>query len=108
MGEVGQEERNTRRSISRSELLPREPWRYHIYDCQEYKAVNAKESMDLAQAFVSDKFLRFGLFFFIFTDCNILIRTQLQFLQKKGKGWSLTGLVFRLLLKTAFVWRRFL
>ena len=31
-------------------------------DSQEYKAVNAKESKDLAQAFVSDKFLRFLLF----------------------------------------------
>jgi len=59
---------------------------------QEYKAVNAKESKDLAQAFVSEKFLR----------------TQLEFLKKKGKGWSPTGLVFWLLLKTRFMWRRFL
>jgi len=59
---------------------------------EEYKAVNARESMELAQAFVSEKFLR----------------TQLQFLEKKGKGWSLTGVVFWLLLKTRFAWIKFL
>jgi len=59
---------------------------------EEYKAVNARESRDLSEAFVSEKFLR----------------TQLQFWEKRGKGWSPTGIVLWLLLKTRFVWIKFL
>jgi len=59
---------------------------------EEYKAVNARESRELSEAFVSEKFLR----------------TQLQFWEKRGKGWSPTGIVLWLLLKTRFLWIRFL
>jgi len=57
---------------------------------EEYKKINARESNDLAEAFVSEEFLR----------------TQLQFLVKKGKHRSLAGLVLWSMLVTRPVWVR--
>jgi len=59
---------------------------------EEYKQVNKKESNDLAEAFVSEEFLR----------------TQLEFLRKKGKHQSIPGLVLWLMLTSRPVWSRFL
>lgn len=57
----------------------------------ELKAVNAAESLGLAQAFVSEKFLM----------------TQLDHLKSKGKGLSLPGLLLRVMLVTRSLWIRF-
>jgi len=59
---------------------------------EEYKRINAAESAALAEAFVSEKFLR----------------TQLEFLKKKGKSSSPTAIVMWLMLKTRFIWIRLL
>jgi len=59
---------------------------------EEYKKINAEESAALAQAFVSEKF----------------IRTQLEMLKKRGKSWSGTAVMMWLMLKTRFIWIKFL
>jgi len=59
---------------------------------QEYKAVNARESAALAEAFVSTAFLS----------------GQLQQLRRKGRHRSLAGLVLRAMLLTRPVWARWL
>lgn len=59
---------------------------------EEYTRVNTEESRALAEVFVSEKFLR----------------TQLEFLRKKGKSWTGTGVVLWIMLKTRFLWIRFL
>lgn len=58
----------------------------------EYREVNRAESAALAQAFVSEKFMR----------------TQLAMLKKKGKSWSGIGWLMWLMLKSRFIWIRFL
>eukprot|EP00092_Neocalanus_flemingeri_P108664 GFUD01139560.1.p1 GENE.GFUD01139560.1~~GFUD01139560.1.p1 ORF type:complete len:300 (+),score=84.96 GFUD01139560.1:150-1049(+) len=55
---------------------------------EEYKQINAKESNDLAEAFVSAEFLS----------------TQLQFLKKKGKHRSLAGFILWAMLVSRPVW----
>lgn len=59
---------------------------------EEYSRVNIEESRALADVFVSEKFLR----------------TQLEFLKRKGKSWSSTGLIMWIMLKTRPLWIRFL
>jgi len=59
---------------------------------EEYKQVNKKESNDLAEAFVSEEFLR----------------TQLEFLKKRGKHQSIPGLVLWVMLTSRPVWAKFL
>eukprot|EP00090_Calanus_glacialis_P033520 TRINITY_DN55711_c0_g1_i1.p1 TRINITY_DN55711_c0_g1~~TRINITY_DN55711_c0_g1_i1.p1 ORF type:complete len:273 (-),score=80.12 TRINITY_DN55711_c0_g1_i1:58-795(-) len=61
-------------------------------DVEEYKKINARESNDLAEAFVSEEFLR----------------TQLQFLRKKGKHLSIPGAVLWLMLVTRPAWAKLL
>jgi len=61
-------------------------------EVEEYKQINAKESNDLADAFVSEEFLS----------------TQLEFLKKKGKHRSLAGLVLWTMLVSRPVWVKFL
>lgn len=59
---------------------------------EEYTRVNIEESRALAEVFVSEKFLR----------------TQLEFLKRKGKSYSTTGLIMWILLNTRSLWIRFL
>ena len=62
VGEVGQKEGNTRRRLCTGEWIYCSQNSRLSSTSQEYKAVNAKESKDLAQAFVSEKFLRLDFF----------------------------------------------
>ena len=79
---------------------------------EEYKKINAQESAALAQAFVSEKFIRFVKDFTMDTSLSpttlFLLRTQLEMLEKRGKSWSGTAFLMWLMLKTRFIWIRFL
>jgi len=59
-------------------------------DLAMMKSVNAKESADLADAFLSEKFLS----------------AQASFLEKKGK--TVPAMVFKFLVATRFAWSKLL
>ena len=78
---------------------------------EEYTSVNTEEG--LGRGLCVGKILEVRIEKLYCCSCvfNIIItlsRTQLEFLRKKGKSWTGTGVVLWIMLKTRFLWKRFL